>query len=893
MAVGTYVGNGADNRNLDIVGFMPEWVLVKRTGDASPWVHRPAGMGLSTDYSLFSSSLIGSSGDIQTIRPLGFQAGFGPEVLPDRTNENGVTYHYIAFGPHIEPYNRSIGAAANYSTGTATFTRGSVVVTGTGTAWRAANRGRGDRITTLGNDYMVEAVVNDTRLLLTTPFLGTSGSSAYTLARQFTTLQAWEDCISAGAACPFFTVPSASLVADSRREIGVVYNDGVYTLSAPFIISGSTTDPTHSITLTADPGNRHNGTAGTGIRINGNAAGNEVQIIDDNVTLEWLEIYNVKAPGTLAVIRVIGPAAHNVLLQNLLVHDFFDAVNQMTGIRLSGNAGKTVTVRNTAVWDGDSEGISADEYADTLTVENCTVDWMHDASAAGIQTQLSMVIVKNAIVTNSGTSFKQNGGFMSGANNTSSDATAATFFTSAQTGVAAAALFVSPDVAAADLHLKSGAVAIDTGMDLTSSYAFASLAMDIDGQKRPAGAAWDRGADEFGATTAVTLQSFEARGEDGAVQLSWETASELDNLGFNLYRSSSEGGPYERITAGVIAGLGSSPTGSTYGYRDTGLTNGVRYLYELEDIETTGATQRHGPVSAVPAPGDAGGGGGDGPDEGGGPDGGQGSGTPSGSTRTAYGDPASVSLRVLERNPGHVLLELRTGGFFATPNPDGSVDLAIPTFEDGARPGQPAVPTRRAWVEAVAGRKARIASVDAQDVVSFPGLRPAPASLPPLSTWAGRGRSGPDDRTAARRPPSASALPRGRARASWVRPSRARPRRRSWSWRRCTTTRARASSSSRAGYSCAWTSPARRRGRRFSAAPEDEDRRCHPRVRARARSSSSPRATPASTRFASRTPSRVHGRGSRPPRSSCPGGARPSPFSSIAPRSGPVPPSTS
>ncbi len=102
------------------------------------------------------------------------------------------------------------------------------------------------------------------------------------------------------------------------------------------------------------------------------------------------------------------------------------------------------------------------------------------------------------------------------------------------------------------------------------------------------------------ATTAVELVSFTATGLDGEVLLEWETGSELDNLGFHLYRSLTEEGPYERITASVIPGLGSSPQGAKYAYRDSGLANGVTYYYQLEDIETTGVTELHGPVSAAP-----------------------------------------------------------------------------------------------------------------------------------------------------------------------------------------------------------------------------------------------------------------------------------------------------
>ena len=43
------------------------------------------------------------------------------------------------------------------------------------------------------------------------------------------------------------------------------------------------------------------------------------------------------------------------------------------------------------------------------------------------------------------------------------------------------------------------------------------------------------------ATTAVRLASFAATGSDSAVRLDWETASELDNLGFHLYRGVSGG----------------------------------------------------------------------------------------------------------------------------------------------------------------------------------------------------------------------------------------------------------------------------------------------------------------------------------------------------------------
>src|SRR5262249_44138563 len=195
--------------------------------------------------------------------------------------------------------------------------------------------------------------------------------------------------------------------------------------------------------------------------------------------------------------------------------------------------------------------------------------------------------------------------------------------------------------------------------------------------------------------TAVTLMSFTATPRDRAVDLAWVTASELSNLGFHVYRSLSADGPFTRVTSAVIPGLGSSATGGTYSYQDSGLTNGVTYFYKLEDIDLSGVTTPHGPVSAKPAAT---------PDGDHSSDSSSGSGGP-GAKGTPYGDPESTSLTVLERDASHVLLELRTGGFYGTTNPDGTVSVSLPGFDLRSAPGDPGLPARHTWVETTAGRK--------------------------------------------------------------------------------------------------------------------------------------------------------------------------------------------
>ena len=142
--------------------------------------------------------------------------------------------------------------------------------------------------------------------------------------------------------------------------------------------------------------------------------------------------------------------------------------------------------------------------------------------------------------------------------------------------------FLSTTFGSENLHiLGGGSTAENAASDLSSFFSF-----DIDAGVRPA--PWDIGADEASATTAIELVFFAATAGDGAVELRWETGSEVDNVGFYLYRATSESGPYQPVNPNVIPGLGSSPLGASYRYVDSGLVNGQSYFYELEDLESNG-----------------------------------------------------------------------------------------------------------------------------------------------------------------------------------------------------------------------------------------------------------------------------------------------------------------
>jgi len=99
---------------------------------------------------------------------------------------------------------------------------------------------------------------------------------------------------------------------------------------------------------------------------------------------------------------------------------------------------------------------------------------------------------------------------------------------------------------------------------------------------------------------AVTLTSFTATVEGQAVVLRWETASEVNMLGFYIWRSTSEGGDYSRIS-GLIPAEGEI-VGASYQFTDANVELGQTYFYKLEAMETNGSSEFYGPVSVSLSP---------------------------------------------------------------------------------------------------------------------------------------------------------------------------------------------------------------------------------------------------------------------------------------------------
>jgi hypothetical protein len=99
---------------------------------------------------------------------------------------------------------------------------------------------------------------------------------------------------------------------------------------------------------------------------------------------------------------------------------------------------------------------------------------------------------------------------------------------------------------------------------------------------------------------AVTLADLRAESQNDHVLITWETVSEMNNQGFNLYRSTSPDTAGQKINAALIPSQApGSAQGAVYTWQDAEVTAGATYYYTLEDLDISGASSLHGPVSVV------------------------------------------------------------------------------------------------------------------------------------------------------------------------------------------------------------------------------------------------------------------------------------------------------
>jgi hypothetical protein len=85
---------------------------------------------------------------------------------------------------------------------------------------------------------------------------------------------------------------------------------------------------------------------------------------------------------------------------------------------------------------------------------------------------------------------------------------------------------------------------------------------------------------------AVEVASFTATPVEGAVQVRFATASENDNDHFEIWRSESRDGGYNR--AALLGSHGNSSTAQEYSFSDANVAAGVTYYYYLVSVDAAG-----------------------------------------------------------------------------------------------------------------------------------------------------------------------------------------------------------------------------------------------------------------------------------------------------------------
>lgn len=148
-----------------------------------------------------------------------------------------------------------------------------------------------------------------------------------------------------------------------------------------------------------------------------------------------------------------------------------------------------------------------------------------------------------------------------------------------------------------DLHIDPSALRLVSPVN-DAGTPISGITVDFDGGTRGATMP-DIGGDEIGSALAVTLASFAAQAQTNQVFVTWETVSELNNTGFNLYRSSSVDGADRALVVEVPAQSPGSTLGASYSYADAAVTSGQTYYYFLEDVDLNGAATLHGPVGVT------------------------------------------------------------------------------------------------------------------------------------------------------------------------------------------------------------------------------------------------------------------------------------------------------
>lgn len=290
--------------------------------------------------------------------------------------------------------------------------------------------------------------------------------------RDYSTITAWEADLDNGG-----------VYSSSDDAVGECYNDAVFDENVT--INGGTTVGLNSVTLSVAESERHDGTAGTGARINRTSAYTTIvqsaASYSGGLWVEWLEIdgngngaQNSQCVGQTTAVNSTDRTKQ--VYANLLVHPESSSNRFIDGI---DGINRPFTALNCIVYNVISTGASGSDSTwgiggdDKIDAINCTVHNVSYANSIGIVRGIDTNSnvggnVINCLVTNltggSGTNE-----CIDGTSTKTTSATSDTTGTSGLQSITTADQYVSTVLGSEDLHLKAGADAIDAATNLGSA----------------------------------------------------------------------------------------------------------------------------------------------------------------------------------------------------------------------------------------------------------------------------------------------------------------------------------------------------------------------------------------------------------------------------------------
>ncbi len=99
------------------------------------------------------------------------------------------------------------------------------------------------------------------------------------------------------------------------------------------------------------------------------------------------------------------------------------------------------------------------------------------------------------------------------------------------------------------------------------------------------------------AATAVDLSLFTASALPPAVSVHWKTETEIDTVGFRIWRSNTKDGNYKALNKRLVPAKGDAVQGACYEFVDS-QCQGSCY-YRMEEIDTHGVSTFYSPIEAV------------------------------------------------------------------------------------------------------------------------------------------------------------------------------------------------------------------------------------------------------------------------------------------------------